>query len=787
MKKTFINTLFLINSFLFAQVIVVQPYLQDAEPNRMTIMWETDFNSATSIDFGTTSSLGTVVSGSAETGSGSSQIHTVTLTGLSPATTYFYKAITGATESAIYQFRTPGLASAEEKTNIVAMSDMQRDASNPTIFGQVINNGVIPYIQDSIGTNLSSNLQMVIIPGDLVDNGLNYSEWEQTFFDPASALFSYVPVYPVLGNHENNSGSYFKYFNLPTNGTSGLEEHWWYKDHSNVRIIGLNSNFPYTLLGQLSWLDGVLADAASNPAIDFVFVQLHHPWKSELWPPGEASYTGDVVSRLETFSTTTGKPSIHFFGHTHGYSRGQSKDHHHMMVNVATAGGNIDYWGEYAQIDYPEFNRSSDEYGFVYVAVEAGTNPKFTLKRYNMGDGTTLGPIMLEDLVTVKRYNNAPVNPIGLYPTEGSVVIPDCIIFRGSDFMDPDNDGHGSTQWQIATSCDFSTLVYDSWEQHENWYNEVDLQLGDNLTDEVLSTLSPSTNYCWRVRYRDKSLTWTDWSTPISFSTGISIETSNLLTNSGAESGTSGWTSTAGALESLGAGECAGTTPYMGSKYFAVGALCVENAFGSAEQIVDVSSYNTDIDAGNAVAKFGAYLRDYAGSDIPAFAVQFLNTTSAVIASSDTTSEMNGSWTLKQNTWAVPAGTRFIKYIMMGTRTSGSDNDSYFDELYLKLNLNGDSCSQFSASSGIVNQELQKLNVYPNPMTTSAIVNIPNTNGEHLTAKLFNTSGEVVREMNHIHGPTFTIYKSDLSSGLYLLIIYKDGLKIGYSKVIMKE
>ena len=23
------------------------------------------------------------------------------------------------------------------------------------------------------------------------------------------------------------------------------------------------------------------------------------------------------------------------------------------MVNVATAGGNIDYWGEYASIDYP--------------------------------------------------------------------------------------------------------------------------------------------------------------------------------------------------------------------------------------------------------------------------------------------------------------------------------------------------------------------------------------------------------------------------------------------------
>ncbi len=458
------------------------------------------------------------------------------------------------------------------------------------------------------------------------------------------------------------------------------------------------------------------------------------------------------------------------------------------MVNVATAGGNIDFWGEYAQIDYPEFIQSDDEYGFVYVAVEAGANPKFTLKRFNMGDGTTLDPYSLEDLVTIKKNNNSPITPIGLFPATNDVVNPDCVILKANDFVDPDNDGFGAAHWQLSTSCgDFTTPLIDSWNQYKNSFNEIDLQAGDDLTDEGVTNLTPSTNYCWRVRYRDKSLAWSAWSTPIPFSTGPSSETANLLTNSGAENGTTDWIATAGVLEALTAGECSGTTPYAGTKYFAAGALCVENAFGSANQVVDVSTYATEIDNGTAIAKFGGYLRDYNGTDIPAFALQFLDGSSALISGTDTTQDINANWNLNQDSWAVPAGTRNIRFIIMGTRTSGADNDSYLDELFLKLNLNGDSCSQFDITAGIEpSNETEQLLVYPNPVTNSAIVNIPNTNGEHLVAKLFNSSGQVVKEMHHVHGPTFTLNRGELATGMYFLVIYKEEKRIGFAKVIMK-
>lgn len=776
---------------VMSQQIVVQPYLQDAEPDRITVMWETDNDNSSQVEYGITTALGTTVNGAALTGNGSSQIHYVTLTGLQPGTRYYYKVITGAAISSVYHFMTPKNKDQEGSTNLIAMSDMQQDWLNPTKFDQIIHNGILQYMNDSVAGELNDAMQMVIIPGDLVDNGLVYSQWETTFFDPAADLFSYVPVYPVLGNHEQNTPTYFKYFSLPQNGTSGYDEHWWYKDHSNVRIIGLNSNGTYQVQAQLNWLDMVLQDAAADTSIDFVFAQMHHPYHSELWPPGETGYSGSIISLLENFSTSTGKPSIHFFGHTHAYSRGQSRDHNHLMVNVATAGGNIDYWGEYTQIDYPEYIMSEDNYGWVYVTVEAGNNPRFTLKRYNIGDETNVHGNQLEDQVTVKRYNSVPVQPVGLFPGENNVVNPHCLVLKGNDFNDPDNDGFGAAHWQVSGSCgDFSAPVVDSWKQYMNRYNEIDLQLGDDLTDERVTSLQPLTNYCWRVRYRDKSLGWSDWSAPIAFSTDSVNETANLLVNGDAENGTNGWTATAGVIESLTAGECGGTVPYNGVKYFAVGAVCTDNAWGAAYQDVDVATYSGDIDQGIAVVRFGGYLRDWSGSDVPSFTVQFLDQSATIIGHSDTTSRPVASWTLTEQSWGVPAGTKTIRMVLMGQRNAGSDNDSYFDDLFLKLDLSGDSCSQYTAvnTTGTENviEEQEHLKVYPNPVTNEALVNVPGTQNMQLNARVIDVQGKTVKTMYNITGPTFYFERGGLRPGLYFLLVYHEAQRVGVSKIIIK-
>lgn len=679
---------------LRAQTILVQPYLQDAEPARMTVLWETNTGTESVVQYGTTAALGSTVSGSAFTSAGSTQMHTVTINGLAPATTYHYRVVTGAAMSSTYRFTTPALASAEAPTNIVAMSDMQRDNGQPNKFWEVVHNGVIDHVTDSMGPDLSQELAMVVIPGDLVDNGTNYASWRTTFFDPANPLFSYVPVYPVLGNHENNTPNYFNYFQLPTNGTPGYLEHWWYKDHSNVRIIGLNSNTGYRIQEQLDWLDGVLASAAIDPSIDFVFAQLHHPHHSELWIDGNTDYTGQVITRMEQFSTSSGKPSIHFFGHTHGYSRGQSRDHSHVMVNVATAGGNIDYWGEFAQIDYPEYNISDDEYGFVMVEVQAGSDPKFTLKRFSLGDATTVEDNTLEDLMVVRRYNNAPLTPGGMFPLANDVVSPDCVVLKAGPYFDADADGHGDAHWQVSTSCgNWTSPVVDSWRQYQNWYYGVDTRSGDDLTDERVTGLLPNTTYCWRVRYRDRSLQWSAWSTPITFQTGGTTFGSNLLSNGAAESGIASWTATDGVIESLASGECNGIAPYAGARYFALGALCTDNAFGRAYQDVSVAANATAIDEGNAGMRYGGWFANWQGSDLPRMELEFRNAANVLIGSAPRIGSNTGTWTAVQNDVPLPMGTRSVRVILTGTRQAGADNDSYMDELFVNFR-SGAACSE---------------------------------------------------------------------------------------------
>jgi len=710
----FISFLFAISS-LIGQNINVGPYLQNAEPSSITIMWETSSGNESTVEWGTSNTLGNSSSGVFISGNGLSRIHTTMLSGLESNTKYYYKVITNNAQSDIFDFVTPPLPNSEAPVNLVSMSDMQQDWQHTNVFEDIINDELIPFVNNRFGNDLSTDIAYVFIPGDLVATGSNYSSWESTFFDPAQALFQHVPVYPVAGNHEQNSENYFKYFSLPTNGTNQNDylEHWYYKDYSNVRLIGLETNSGYRIQEQLDWLQVILDDASNNENIDFVFAQLHHPHHSELWIAGNTDYTGDIITLLEDFSSNCGKPSIHFFGHTHGYSRGQSRDHEHLMVNVATAGGAIDNWGEYAQQDYKEFSRSDDDYGFVLLEVEAGNDPQFLLTRVSHGSYENgLVNNEIKDTIRVRANNINPDKPSGLFPYEGAELSPDCIVFLGSNFSDDDNPYQGAVHWQVSTDVGFSSLIYDDWFQHENWYYDEDLEAGNSMTEREINSLQESTNYFWRVRYRDRSLGWSDWSDPIEFSTLLSVYSANLLQNPGAEDGTSSWTAVSGSFESILSGECAGNNSYSGARLFAVGGVCDPNAYGEGYQDIDLLSYSSMIDNDSAIVFFGGYLSDYSGDDIPAFYLEFYNAGNSLLGSTMSYESSSSEWEYLFDNIAIPATTRKIRMVLTGTRNVGTDNDSYFDDLFLRIKPIGDDCEQLTLE---LKEEVQPIKIYPNP------------------------------------------------------------------------
>ena len=693
-------SLMLLTPSAWGQELVAGPYLQNPTGTSIVVRWETSSGSESTVLWGTSESPDADTAGTSSASSGGGVHHVATLNGLTPGERIYYRVVTGTVTTDTAAFTLPPGPGDDAGVSLVAMSDMQIDPGNPDKFRELVEDGVVPYVEAETGLDIDQALDLVLIPGDLVDWGWDYGSFAETYFEPGARLFERVASYPVPGNHEADSPYFFELFTLPENGTAGVEEHWWWADHGNLRVVGLDSNSGYDGPEQLAWLDGVLADACGDDALDFVLAQLHHPALSELWVPGESAFTVDVVARLETFTSTCGKPSLHLFGHTHGYSRGQSRDTAHLWVNVATAGGNIDYWGEYEQADYDEFSVTFDEYGFSLIDVDAGDDPSLTLRRITRGDETTPRDNVLVDALTVYRHGTAPETPVARFPVD-EVVDPDCVALEATPFADTGGEGHGASHWQVSTSCDdWSDPLVDRWIQHENWWFDVDLQASDALTDEEVRSLVADASWCWRVRYRDQGLAWSEWSVGQAFETGSSSLGGELVVNGGAESGTEGWTVVEGVFEALGDGECGGVAPYEGERYFAVGGLCESTAFAQVVQSLDVSEHADAIDDQAVVAHASAAMADWSGSDLPQAQLVFLGAKGDELGRGPLGGSAVSTWTVADLGAEVPSGTRSIDVVLTGTRNAGTDNDSYFDAVSVRLGPAGTDCARWDGGTG---------------------------------------------------------------------------------------
>lgn len=768
---------------IHSQVITIKPYLQDASPNSISILWETDSVVESIVEWGLTASLGNIATGTADISSGTNLIHDVKVEGLDRFTKYYYRVRTGSTSSSIYSFKTPPFASDHHPFRMIAMSDMQQDGAFPGKFSEVVHDGILDFLAKENGGEVIDNLALVIIPGDLVQDGNNFDSWRSTFFKPSEDLFSQVPVYPVPGNHENNSMYFFKYFKLPNNGTPGFEEHWWFKDYGNVRILGLDSNGPYTNQSQLDWLENVLAETEDADSLDFVFAQLHHPFKSELWTPGELDYTGEVIKLLENFTTKTGKPSIHFFGHTHAYSRGNSRDHKHLWINVATAGGAIDNWGEFPNNDYDEFSISEDEYGFVSVEVTDDAHPKITIKRISRGDQDLIRDNPVTDSMTI-RLNPSIVNPPGTIFPFNVEVLPECVVLKANNFNSPNPASiHGQSHWQVSKQNDFQSIQAESWKNFENWYFEVNTQDGDDLSDEKILGLEEEQQYYWRVRYRDRELNWSQWSAASPFTTGKSNASANLLLNPGAEDSLMHWTIAEGIVESLPAEICDGTSPHSGEKYFIAGGLCESSEVGRCYQDIDMNQYIDSIQNGNYLVSFGGYLSDYANSDIPEIKLTFLDQNNDSISQSNVLSALTVNWTLVSETMLIPINTAFIRFEMKGTRVSGTDNDSYFDDLFLKVGTANTDCSVISK---VINEAvyIPELKVAPNPIFGNANIYLPDNGNRSLILYLTDVEGNKHNCPIQYSKNQIQIQKGNLAAGTYFFWVRDQGKIVGKGKIV---
>jgi 3',5'-cyclic AMP phosphodiesterase CpdA len=164
--------------------------------------------------------------------------------------------------------------------------------------------------------------------GDFVEFGMNYEGWDEEFFHPAADLLAYVPLYPVLGNHEYNGEGWMVYYDIfspPGN------EQWYAFSYGCARFVILDSNFNFKPKGeQYTWL---VEELQSPGYLDskWQIVLLHHP------PYTSGSHRGDevpIAEYLVPLFEANGVDLV-FSAHNHHFER-SFKD---GIYYIVTAGG----------------------------------------------------------------------------------------------------------------------------------------------------------------------------------------------------------------------------------------------------------------------------------------------------------------------------------------------------------------------------------------------------------------------------------------------------------------
>jgi phosphodiesterase/alkaline phosphatase D-like protein len=338
---------------------VVDPYLQAATRTQMTVMWETDAPCSAVVEYGTTYPPKQIAK------SDKTELGEVTLTKLEPGTKYFYRVICtdaggGMVTSKVSTFMTavePG-----DAFSFTVIGDTQR---NPAITGKLAR-----FMWDR-------RPNFVIHCGDVVDDGASKTQWIGDLLGSCKDLFSRVPVYPCIGNHEKNHPFYYKYFSLPA------PEYYYSYRYGDAEFFVLDTNMNRTLSlapggEQYKWLEKGLAASDAR----WKFCYHHHPaYSSDADDYGNTAKggttAGDPRVRLLLPLYEKYKVDIVFNGHIHLYERTwpikAGKVNQKEGVTHITSGGG---GGRLEDIGpTPTFFKQEGrvDYHYCYVAIHQGT------------------------------------------------------------------------------------------------------------------------------------------------------------------------------------------------------------------------------------------------------------------------------------------------------------------------------------------------------------------------------------------------------------------------------
>ena len=279
----------------------IKPYLQFGTQSSMTVMWQTSQPGSSTVYYGETAACNQKVEVNQD-----KSLHEVKLEGLEPEKLYFYRAETVTDEGeSIYSDGYSFTTAVNEETPF-AFAVIGDTQGNPKVCGQLCK---LAWAQRP---------SFCLHAGDLVDTGTNDSNWTEHFFPGMEELICRVPLFPVLGNHEQDARNYYNYMSLPD------PEYFYDFKYGNAHFFMIDSNRNVKPGSeQYKWLDDQLDKSDSK----WKFVCHHHPPYSsdendygDLWQTNKSTQ-GDLRLRQLVPLYEKHDVDIVWNGHIHSYER----------------------------------------------------------------------------------------------------------------------------------------------------------------------------------------------------------------------------------------------------------------------------------------------------------------------------------------------------------------------------------------------------------------------------------------------------------------------------------
>jgi len=312
------------------------PYLQKAGPDRMTVRWRGSNSVPGRVCFGTSTNQlqRMVVEGLAPP---YPYDHEVTLTGLAPATTYYYNIgssrdlLAGGADCT---FTTPPLPGTWKETLVWVLGDAQYGSSGAQQLA--VRQAFFAWMGDRA-------LDFVFQLGDNASDFGTDDDYQAALFDIFPSLLRRVPFWSSVGNHDventaipSDVHAYFRIYSPPTaaecGGVPSGTKHYYSFDHANIHFIALDSmTASRSPSGPMAtWLR---MDLAATTA-DWIVCSFHHPPYSKGThdsdeDPAQTEMRQNILPILEE-----GGVDLVLSGHSHVYERSHLLDGHYGVSST---------------------------------------------------------------------------------------------------------------------------------------------------------------------------------------------------------------------------------------------------------------------------------------------------------------------------------------------------------------------------------------------------------------------------------------------------------------------